>query len=600
MDILNDIQSQQLKKWVREIVALCEPGWVHLCDGSQAEFQSFADALVEKGVFVALNQDKRPNSYWCASDPKDVSRVEDRTFICAPDKEDVGPTNHWEDPILMKKKLRSIFNGCMRGRKMYIIPFSMGPFGSPFSILGVQITDSPYVVCNMHMMTRMGKEAFELIEKGSSFVPCIHSVGVPLDREEEDVPWPCREDKDKYIVHFPQTKEIWSFGSGYGGNALLGKKCLALRIASEIGKEQGWLAEHMLIIKITNPTGQHKYLVAAFPSSCGKTNLAMLTSVLPGWKIECVGDDIAWMRFKEDGRLYAINPEYGFFGVAPGTSWKTNPNAMKTIEKNTIFTNTALTQDGDVWWEGMSEQPPLIAMNWKKESWTKESKEKAAHPNSRFTVCAKQCPILDTAFDSPEGVPIDGIIFGGRRASVMPLICEAKDWEHGVFMGASLSSEMTAAAVGEIGKLRHDPFAMLPFCGYHMGDYFQHWINMKDHPNCKLPTIFHVNWFLKNKEGNYLWPGYGENTRVLKWIFDRIDNKVKAQETPIGFIPYVKDIDISNLKINQTTLEQLLFIDKAAWRQELSNLKEYFKQFYPRLPAVFEHIIEKCRKEFSS
>lgn len=600
MNSFEDIKSLTLKNWLKDLVSLCEPEWVHICNGSEEEYQSIVNLLVEEKVFIPLNPEKRPGSYWCASDQKDVSRVEERTFICSHKQEDAGPTNHWEDPVIMKKKLHQLFKGCMRGRTMYVIPFCMGPIGSSFSILGVQITDSPYVVCNTRWMTRMGSKILKLIDNGAFFVPCIHSVGVPILQNADDVEWPCREEKDKYIVHFPETKEIWSFGSGYGGNALLGKKCLALRIASEIGREEGWLAEHMLIIKVTNPQNEHKYFVAAFPSSCGKTNLAMLTPTLPGWKIECVGDDIAWMKFKADGKLYAINPEYGFFGVATGTSWKTNPNAMKTIEKNTIFTNVALTEDNDVWWEGMTDKPPPIKMNWKREKWDPTSPDKAAHPNSRFTVCAKQCPILDPAFDSPEGVPVDGIIFGGRRASLVPLVSEAMNWEHGVFIGASVSSETTAAATGEVGKLRHDPFAMLPFCGYHMGDYFKHWLDVGNHSGYKLPKIFQVNWFLKNQEGKYIWPGFGENIRVLKWMFDRIGGKVDAYHTPIGNMPYLKDLDLNGVKISTSDAEKLVKFDKAAWVQEMQELDKYFGLLRPKLPPAFDKIIRQINQQLLS
>lgn len=595
MDFLKGLQSEKLKSWIQEIARLCEPDWVHLCDGSEEEYRSVCSQLVEKDIFIPLK--KRPNSYWVGSHPDDVARVEDRTFICSEKKEDAGPTNNWEEPQKMKGTLKKLFQGCMRGRKMYVIPFSMGPIGSKFSIIGVQITDSPYVVCNMKIMSRMGTDVTLLIEEGTEFIPCVHSVGVPLDDPNQDSLWPFRP-KDKYIVHFPDSKEIWSFGSGYGGNALLGKKCIALRLASKIARDEGWLAEHMLIIKVTNPEGESKYMAAAFPSACGKTNLAMLKSALPSWKVECVGDDISWMRIKEDGRLYAINPEYGFFGVAPGTSEKTNPYAMETIKKNTIFTNVALTKDGDVWWEGMTDEPPPIAMNWKRHKWKPGSEETAAHPNARFTAPASQCPVIDPAFDDPKGVPIDAIIFGGRRPNVIPLLFESKSWNHGVFVGASLSSEKTAAAAGDIGKLRHDPFAMLPFCGYNMGDYFKHWLEIGQKSD-RLPKIFHVNWFLEKTEGEYLWPGFGDNIRALKWIFDRLDGNVEAIETPIGFLPYPKDLDFSNLSLSNEDLELLFKIDRAAWKKELVDLKEYFSMFEPHFPRELKQEIEQILSQLS-
>ncbi|NGX51176.1 MAG: Phosphoenolpyruvate carboxykinase [GTP] [Chlamydiae bacterium] len=580
-----EIPHPKLRRWISEIKELCEPENIHLCDGSKEEHDAICQQLVQSGLFVPLT--KRPGSFWCRSDPSDVARVEDRTFICSLKREDAGPTNNWCDPGEMKEKLKELFKGCMKGRTLYIIPFSMGPFGSPLSVIGVQITDSPYVVANTYIMTRMGKKALDLLGKDGEFVPCLHSVGVPLQKGEKDLQWPCRPD-DKYIVHFPDERVIWSFGSGYGGNALLGKKCLALRIASVKAREEMWMAEHMLIVGITNPKGKKRYFVAAFPSACGKTNLAMLQSPLPGWKIECVGDDIAWMKIGDDGRLYAINPEYGFFGVAPGTSEKSNPNAMASISKNSIFTNVALTDDGDVWWEGMTESPPKHLTDWKGNSWTPDSKERAAHPNSRFTAPAKQCPIIDPAFEDIHGVPISGIIFGGRRESVIPLVIESLTWQHGTFLGASLSSEMTAAAAGKVGSLRHDPFAMLPFCGYNMGDYFAHWLKMGERLGDKAPTIYHVNWFRKSPEGKFLWPGFGENIHVLKWIFERCEQSVEAKESPVGRMPQEFDAP-----------RELFEIDKEKWKEEVAGLRDYFKLFGKQLPQGLSDELDALEKRLN-
>jgi phosphoenolpyruvate carboxykinase (GTP) len=589
-------KHQLLMKWIQEMVDLCNPKSVHLCDGSEREYKGLSELLVQDKVFTPLNPQKRPGSFWCVSDPSDVARVEDRTFICSDLEEDAGPTNHWKDPEEMKAILNHLFQGCMEGRVMYVVPFSMGPYGSPLGMLGVQITDSPYAVLNMAIMTRMGKKALEALGEVGFFVPGIHSVGVPLKAGMQESAWPCSD--TKYIVHFPEDRSIWSYGSGYGGNALLGKKCLALRIASVKARDEGWLAEHMLIVGITSPKGEKHYFVAAFPSACGKTNLAMLTPSIAGWKVECVGDDIAWMKVGKDGRLYAINPENGFFGVASGTSVPSNLNAMKTIAKNTIFTNVGLTEDKDVWWEGMTKEKPAHLTSWKGQPWTPDSQELAAHPNSRFTTPAKQCPIISPSMDDPQGVPISGIIFGGRRASLEPLVYEAFDWEHGTFLGASLSSEMTAAAKGVIGQLRHDPFAMLPFCGYHMGDYFAHWLSMEQQTS-KLPKIFHVNWFRKDEQGDFIWPGYGENSRVLKWCFERVSAQVDAEHSPIGWIPKLQDLDVENLNISQETLKKLFTIDSNEWKKELEGLREYFSIFGDHLPEGIVRQLQALEKRLS-
>jgi phosphoenolpyruvate carboxykinase (GTP) len=591
--MISKLKNEKLKQWVQEVADLCRPDDVYVCDGTQKEYDQMIARLISAGSATPLK--KRPNSFLFRSDPSDVARVEDRTYISTPSQDEAGPTNNWIDPGELKTTMTDLYTGCMKGRTMYVIPFSMGPIGSPISKIGIEITDSPYVVCNMHIMTRVGTRVLEALSADGTFIPCLHSIGAPLKKGQKDVTWPCAPMEQKYISHFPDENLIWSYGSGYGGNALLGKKCLALRIASAMAHREGWMAEHMLILRLTNPEGRQFHIAGAFPSACGKTNLAMMQPSIEDWQCECVGDDIAWMKIGPDGRLYAINPESGFFGVAPGTSDQSNPMAMDTLKENVIFTNCALTDDSDVWWEGMTDEAPAHLIDWKGNDWTPESNRDAAHPNARFTAPAAQCPVICRDWEKPEGVPIDIFIFGGRRATVVPLVNEAYNWDHGVFLGATAASETTSANIGAVGNLRRDPFAMKPFCGYNMGDYFQHWLQMGDKLGKRQPKIFYVNWFRKSPDGKFLWPGFGENSRVLKWMCERVAGAVEAEKTPIGLLPKEGDLDTTGLELSPQEMKELLQIDVEAWKNELPDIEQHFAQFGTRLPERLKKQLEEFR-----